>query len=276
MKRTLILLAAALLTVTSISAQRTIKNVKFGTHSLNTTEESFVKKLEKAGWTAVEAEKTTLQGKINGIEVTATIIPDKDKETVGEIIMFTDANATLNPTRYQVLKSWLEDTYGKPTVNDIKDDDGDISCYWGNFKNGDRDLQKNNICITTAEGEVTVVTLINRENAIDATMNNIGDAVESFGDKVQRSGKKAKEKGKEFKEKVKEKAEQIGDKITGKAEDTADKVADGAEDVWDKTKESTGNLGRKAKRIAKSAANGAKTAWRSAKNAVKRKDKASD
>lgn len=276
MKRTIILLAAALLAATSISAQRTIKNVKFGTYSLNTTEENFVKKLEKAGWKAVEADKTTLQGKINGIDVTATIIPDKERETVGKIILFTDANATLNPTHYQVIKSWLEETYGKPTVNDLKDDDGDISCYWGSFKGGDRDLQKNNICITTADGEVTVATLINRENALDATMNNIGDAVESFGDKVNRTGKKAKEKGKEIKEKVKDKAEQIGEKITGKAEDTADWVADGAEGVWDKTKESTGNLGKKAKRIAKSAANGAKSAWRGVKNAVKKTDKATE
>ena len=274
MKRTIILLAAALLTATSISAQRTIKNVKFGNHSLNTTEENFVKKLEKAGWTAVEAEQTTLQGKVNGIDVTATIIPDKERETVGEIILFTDANATLNPTHYQVLKSWLTDIYGQPTVTDLKDEDGDISCYWGSFRNGERDLQKNNICITTADGEVTVATFINRENALDATMNNIGDAVESLGDKVQRSGQKAKEKGKEFKEKVKDKAEQIGDKITGKAENTADKVADGAEEAWDKTKEGAGKVSKKAKRIAKSAASGAKTAWRSVKNAVKRKDKA--
>lgn len=273
MKRTIVLMAAALLTAASISAQRTIKNVRFGSHSLNTTEENFVKKLEKAGWKTVEAEKTTLQGKINGIDVTATVIPDKERETVGEIILFTDADATLNSTRYQVLKSWLTDTYGKPTVSDLKDDDGDISCYWGSFKNGERDLQKNNICITTADKEVTVVTLINRENALDATMNNIGDAVESFGNKVNRTGKKAKEKGKEIKEKVKEKAEQIGDKISGTAEDAADWVADGAEGVWDKTKESTGNLGKKASRIAKSAANGAKSAWRSVKNTVKRKDK---
>ena len=276
MKRTLILLAAALLTVANISAQRTIKNVKFGSHSLNTSEESFVKKLEKAGWKAVEADQTTLQGKINGIDVTATIIPDKERETVGEIILFTDANSTLNPTRYQVLKSWLCDTYGKPTVSDLNDEDGDVSCYWGNFKNGDRDLQKNNICITTADGEVTVATFINKENALDATMGNIGDAVESFGDKVQRSGQKAKEKGKEFKEKVKEKASEIGDKIAGRAEDTADKVADGAEEAWDKTKEGAGKVSRKAKKIAKSAANGAKTAWRSVKNTFRKKDKASE
>ena len=274
MKRTIILLAAALLAATSISAQRTIKNVKFGSQTLNTTEENFVKKLEKAGWKAVEADQTTLQGKINGIDVTATIIPDKERETVGKIILFTDANATLNPTHYQVIKSWLEETYGKPTVNDLKDDDGDISCYWGSFKGGDRDLQKNNICITTADGEVTVATLINRENALDATMNNIGDAVESLGDKVQRSGQKAVEKGKEFKEKVKEKAEQIGDKISGKAEDTADKVADGAEEAWDKTKDGGKKVSRKAKRIAQSAAAGAKNTWRKVKGAFKKKDKA--
>ena len=274
MKRTIILLAAALLAATSISAQRTIKNVKFGSQTLNTTEENFVKKLEKAGWKAVEADQTTLQGKINGIDVTATIIPDKERETVGKIILFTDANATLNPTHYQVIKSWLEETYGKPTVNDLKDDDGDISCYWGSFKGGDRDLQKNNICITTADGEVTVATLINRENALDATMNNIGDAVESLGDKVQRSGQKAVEKGKEFKEKVKEKAEQIGDKISGKAEDIADKVADGAEEAWDKTKDGGKKVSRKAKRIAQSAAAGAKNTWRKVKGAFKKKDKA--
>ena len=274
MKRTIILLAAALLAATSISAQRTIKNVKFGSQTLNTTEENFVKKLEKAGWKAVEADQTTLQGKINGIDVTATIIPDKERETVGKIILFTDANATLNPTHYQVIKSWLEETYGKPTVNDLKDDDGDISCYWGSFKGGDRDLQKNNICITTADKEATVVTLNNRENALDATMNNIGDAVESLGDKVQRSGQKAVEKGKEFKEKVKEKAEQIGDKISGKAEDIADKVADGAEEAWDKTKDGGKKVSRKAKRIAQSAAAGAKNTWRKVKGAFKKKDKA--
>ena len=263
-----------MLSAASLSAQRTIKNVKFGTISLNTSEENFVKKLEKAGWKAVEAEQTTLQGKVNGIDVTATIVPDKERETVGEVILFTDANATLNPTHYQVLKSWLTDTYGEPTVTDLKDEDGDISCYWGSFKNGDRDLQKNNICITTADKEATVVTLNNRENALDATMNNIGDAVESLGDKMQRSGQKAVEKGKEFKEKVKEKAEQIGDKISGKAEETADKVADGAEEAWDKTKDGGKKVSRKAKRIAQSAAAGAKNTWRKVKGAFKKKDKA--
>ena len=278
MKKTasLILALGILLTAVSASAQRTIKNVRFGSYSLNTSEENFVKKLEKNGWKTVEAEKTTIQGKISGIDVTVTLIPDNIRETVGELILFTDSNPTLNPTRYEVLKSWLENTYGAPTVKDLKDEDGDISCYWGNFKGGERDLQKNNVCITTADGEVTVVNLINRENALDATVNNIGDAVESFGDKMHRSGKKAVDKGREFKDKVKEKAEQIGDKISGKAEDAADAIAEESGEAWDKTKDSAGKVSRKAKKIAKSAANGAKSAWRSVKNAFKRKDKTAE
>ena len=78
MKKSFILLATLLFAATNMSAQRTIKNMKFGSQTLNVTEESFVKKLEKAGWTAVEAENTTLEGRINGIEVTATITPDKE------------------------------------------------------------------------------------------------------------------------------------------------------------------------------------------------------
>ena len=289
MKKTasLILLLGILLTAMSASAQRTIKNVRFGSYSLNTSEENFIKKLEKAGWKTVDQTagqndqgraviKTTLQGKINGIDAFATVVPDPERETVGELILFTDSNPTLNPTRYEVLKSWLENTYGAPTVKDLKDEDGDISCYWGNFKGGERDLQKNNVCITTADGEVTVINLINRENALDATVNNIGDAVESLGDKMHRSGKKAVDKGREFKEKVKEKAEQIGDKISGKAEDAADVIAEESGEVWDTTKESAGKVSKKAKKIAKSAANGAKSAWRSVKNTFKRKDKTAE
>lgn len=266
MKKSFILLATLLFAATSMSAQRTIKNMKFGSQTLNVTEESFVKKLEKAGWTAVEAENITLEGRINGIEVTATITPDKEKETVGKIVLFTDADSTLNATRYQVLKSWLEDTYGHPTVNDLKDEDGDISCYWGDFKKGERDLHRNNVCLTTAEGHVTIVTMINMENALDATMNNIGDAVESFGDKVNRTGRKGWEK-------VKEKGQKIGDKFSDRAERIADKTADERQAVKEKGKEIADHTSSKAKRIAKSAANGAKKAWRAIKSAFSKKDK---
>ena len=272
MKKTIILLATLVFAATSISAQRTIKNMRFGSQSMNTSEENFVKKLEKAGWTAAGADNSTFQGKINGIEVTATITPDTEKETVGKIILFTDADATLNPTRYQVLKSWLEDMYGNPTVNDLKDEDGEISCYWGDFRKGERDLQRNNACITTAENNVTIITLINKENALDATMNNIGDAVESFGDKVNRTGQKAKEKGKEGWEKVKEKGQQIGEKFSDRAEDIADKTYDERQAIKKKGKKVADNASRKATKIAKSAAYGAKSAWKAIKTAVSKQD----
>lgn len=278
-----ILLVACLMFCSAAQAQRTIKSVKFGDYSMNTDPDSFIRKLEKNGWktsTIINGtdsqgrsySKTTLEGRINGIEVSATVVPSEDLEKVAQIIVFTDADQALNKTRYDVIKSWLTNLYEEPAVEDLELEDGNISCYWGDFKKGDRDLQKNHISLTTVENQYTVVTLNNQENALDATMNNIGDAIEGFGDKVHKTGQKAAEKGKKIKEKVKEKGQQIGDKITGAAENVADKTADERQAVGDFAKDRAGRVSKKAKRIAQSAANGAKKAWESVKDTVKKKD----
>ncbi len=229
-------IAACLLFAASAQAQRTVKNVKFGDYSMNSSPESFINKLQKNGWTIVSTinatdsqdrsyVKTTLEGKINGIEVSATVIPSEDLEKVAQIIMFTDSDEALNKTRYNVIKSWLIDLYDKPSVEDLELEDGNLSCYWGDFRKGERDLQKNHLSLTTVDNQITVATFNNQETALDATMNNIGDAIEGFGDKVHKTA------------------------------------------VDKKTK-----VSKKAKKITQSAANGAKKAWQSVKGVVKKKD----
>ena len=191
MKKILTLTAAALLTVSinQVFAQRTIKNVRFDGISLNISPDSFIEKLEKKDWKTVSVVsatdsqersyvKTTLEGKVNGIDISATVIPEENLEKVSKIIMFTEADSALNKTRYDVIKSWLENQYDKPTVSDLKGGDGNMSCYWGDFKGGERDLQKNHISLTTVDGNFVVVTINNLETGLDATMNNIGDAIE--------------------------------------------------------------------------------------------------
>ena len=132
MKKILTLTAAFLLTVSfnQVFAQRTIKNVRFDGISLNTSPDSFIEKLEKKDWKTVSVVsatdsqersyvKTTLEGKVNGIDISATVIPEENLEKVSKIIMFTEADSTLNKTRYDVIKSWLENQYDKPTVSDL-------------------------------------------------------------------------------------------------------------------------------------------------------------
>ncbi len=263
MKKILTLTAAALLTVSlnQVFAQRTIKNVRFDGISLNISPDSFIEKLEKKDWKTISVVsatdsqersyvKTTLEGKVNGIDISATIIPEENLEKVSKIIMFTEADSTLNKTRYDVIKSWLENQYDKPTVSDLESGDGNISSYWGDFKSGERDLQKNHISLTTVDRNFVVVTINNLETGLDATMNNIGDAIERAGDKLSKTGQKAKEKGQDIKEKVSQTAENIAEKAEGPAQ----------------------KVSRKAKKIANAAANGAKEAWKSIKDAVKSKD----
>ncbi|MBO7561958.1 MAG: hypothetical protein J6T04_03610 [Bacteroidales bacterium] len=254
---TIILTLSLILTSATLQAQRSVKSVKFDGLSLNTAPEAFISKLEKKGWKTISIvnatdsqdrsyTKTTLEGKVNGIEVSATVIPSEDLEKVSRIVMFTDEDQALCKTRYDVIKSWLVEEYGKPIVEDLEMADSNFSCYWGDFNKGERDLQKNHITLITADLSYVVASLDNKETALDATINNIGDKVEHVGDKISETGKKASEKGKDIKEKAEEKAE---------------KIADGATKV-----------SKKAKKIANAAAQGAKDAWQSIKEAVKKND----
>ena len=264
----IILTLSLILTSATLQAQRTVKSVKFDGLSLNTAPEAFISKLEKKGWKTISIvnatdsqdrsyTKTTLEGKVNGIEVSATVIPSEDLEKVSRIVMFTDEDQALCKTRYDVIKSWLVEEYGKPIVEDLEMADSNFSCYWGDFNKGERDLQKNHITLITADLSYVVASLDNKETALDATINNIGDKVEHVGDKISETGKKASEKGKDIKEKAEEKAE---------------KIADGGEAVWDKTKDKATKVSKKAKKIANAAAQGAKDAWQSIKEAVKKND----
>lgn len=254
---TIILTLSLILTSATLQAQRSVKSVKFDGLSLNTAPEAFISKLEKKGWKTISIvnatdsqdrsyTKTTLEGKVNGIEVSATVIPSEDLEKVSRIVMFTDEDQALCKTRYDVIKSWLVEEYGKPIVEDLEMADSNFSCYWGDFNKGERDLQKNHITLITADLSYVVASLDNKETALDATINNIGDKVEHVGDKISETGKKASEKGKDIK---------------GKAEEKAEKIADGATKV-----------SKKAKKIANAAAQGAKDAWQSIKEAVKKND----
>ncbi|MBP5517811.1 MAG: hypothetical protein J6X91_04040 [Bacteroidales bacterium] len=254
---TIILTLSLILTSATLQAQRSVKSVKFDGLSLNTAPEAFISKLEKKGWKTISIvnatdsqdrsyTKTTLEGKVNGIEVSATVIPSEDLEKVSRIVMFTDEDQALCKTRYDVIKSWLVEEYGKPIVEDLEMADSNFSCYWGDFNKGERDLQKNHITLITADLSYVVASLDNKETALDATINNVGDKVEHVGDKISETGKKASEKGKDIKEKAEEKAE---------------KIADGATKV-----------SKKAKKIANAAAQGAKDAWQSIKEAVKKND----
>ncbi|MBQ1886879.1 MAG: hypothetical protein II157_06735 [Bacteroidales bacterium] len=244
----IILTLSLMLAFLPASAQRSVKNVRFDGIGLANSPESFVSKLEKKGWKTVSTVnatdsqgrsyiKTTLDGKVNGIQVSATVIPSEDLENVSRIVMFTDADQALCQTRYDVIKSWLTEEYGTPAVEDLKMEDGNLSSYWGDFKKGERDLMKNHISLVTVDLTHVVATLDFKETALDATMNNIGDKVENVGEKISQKGQKAAEKG---------------------------------EVVWDKTKEKAGKVSKKAKKIAQAAANGAKDAWQSIKDAVKK------
>ena len=261
MKKTAILLLAAIILSASnfLFAQRNIKHIRFDGISLNTSGNNFIKKLNKKGWQTTQkitsdgSEATTLDGKINGIKVSATIL--SDTATVSQILIYTDSDQTQLRTRYDVIKSWIEEQYGYAAVEDIEDSEKNLSSYWGSLRNGERHLLKNHICLTTVENQYVLATLNNKENSLDATMNSIGDAVEGFGNKVSRAGKKAIDRGRKVKDKITRSSQQVGED----AEDFAGKVSK-------KTKATAKNISKKAKRIANSAAETAKKAWKSVKN----------
>lgn len=222
-----------ILTSATLQAQRSVKSVKFDGLSLNTAPEAFISKLEKKGWKTVSIvnatdsqersyTKTTLEGKVNGIEVSATVIPSEDLEKVSRIVLFTDEDQALCKTRYDVIKSWLVEEYGNPIVEDLEVADSNLSCYWGDFNKGERDLQKNHITLITADLSYVVASLDNKETALDATINNIGDKVEHVGDKISDTGKKAGKKA---------------EKVSKKAKKIANAAAQGAKDTWQSIKE---------------------------------------
>ena len=233
-----IILTLSLILSSAVSwAQRSVKSVRFDGHSLNTNPEALISKLEKKGWKTISIvkatdsqgrlyTKTTLEGKVNGIEVCATVIPTEDLEKVSQIVMFTDEDQALCKTRYDVIKSWLVEEYGQPIVEDLEMDDSNLSCYWGDFNKGERDLQKNHVSLITADLSYVVATLDNKETALDATVNNIGDAVEHVGDKISKTGQKAEIK-----------AEKIANKVSKKAKRIAGAAAQGAKDTWQSIKE---------------------------------------
>ena len=250
--KNVIIALIALLIALPATGQRSIKRLSFNGVSLNNNEEYFVKRLTRKGWkeTSRDKEKIMMSGKVSGLPSTIAIVPGKgtDNQTIKQVILST-AEDTPEATKlkYDVLKDWIIDNYDIPAVDNLKDEEGDISCYWGSLSRGERDNYRNHITLTTVDNSVAVATFNFRETATEATMESIGDAVEGFGQKVSNTTDKVKQAGKTVK-----------DNVAGKSKDVAHKTGDALEDSGDWIK-----------RTASKAAKGAKDGWRAFKNAFK-------
>ncbi len=229
-----------------------IKKLSFDGVSLNASTDKFVRKLSAKGWkTAIKATgKTTMEGKISGLEASATIISDTSDHIESVFLSIASDNKEQMDIKYEVIKSWIEERYGAPYSTSItveeqvqkevekkadkksnrknrrnsKDKNPQTEivtvteqteypvCFWGDEAGGQESF-KNTITLTT-EGQYIIAAFCYKENYANAAWGTVSDAAQNLGDKIS------------------DKGEEIGEKVLNAGENIIDKAAHTAKKVW--------------------------------------------
>ncbi len=224
-----------------------IKKLSFDGVSLNASTDKFVRKLTAKGWnTAIKATgRTTMEGKINGLESSVTIISDTADHIESVFLSIASDNKEQMSVKYDVIRSWIEERYGAPystsiTVEEevkkeveqknnrknrrstknktpktevvtVKEQTEYPVCFWGD-EAGEESI-KNTITLTT-EGQYIIAAFCYKESYANAAWGTISDAAQNLGEKIS------------------DKGEEIGEKVLDAGENVIDKAAHTAKKVW--------------------------------------------